>query len=127
MVHGPRGPTSYDYPLPKKIRRLGLRSALSVKYTQGDLHIVDSLQMSSHRTKDLLTILERHGWESVLLVEGGDVDLNMCLASRNLQKVDVLPSRGLNVYDILLRDTLVLTAGAVMMLQERLLQDCSDC
>ena len=126
VVHGPRGPKSYKYTLPKKVRHLGLRSALSVKFSQGDLYVVDSLQLSSHKTKHLLSILEKRKWKSVLLVEGGDVDRNMCLASSNLQKVDVLPSIGLNVYSILLRDTLVLSIGAVMMLEERLLQDCSE-
>ena len=123
VVHGPRGPKSYEYTLPKNVRSLGLRSALSVKYSQGDLHIVDSLQLSSDETKDLVPILEKHGWNSVLLVEGGDVDMNLCLASDDLEKVDVLPSRGLNVYSILLRDTLVLTLGAVRMLEERFLRD----
>lgn len=123
VVHGPRGPVSYDYTLPKKVRRLGLRSALSVKLAQGDLHIVDSLQLSSHKTKDLLPLLEKQNWNSVLFVDGGDVDETMCRASGNLQTVDVLPSRGLNVYSILLRNTLVLTLGAVRMLEERLLQD----
>lgn len=123
VVHGPRGPVSYDYTLPKKIRRLGLRSALSVKLSQGDLHIVDSLQLSSHKTKDFLVLLEKQNWKSVLFVDGGDVDETMCRASANLQTVDVLPSRGLNVYSILLRNTLVLTLGAVRMLEEHLLQD----
>ena len=123
VVHGPRGPVSYDYTLPKKIRRLGLRSALSVKLSQGDLHIVDSLQLSSHKTKDFLALLEKRNWKSVLFVDGGDVDESMCRASANLQAVDILPSRGLNVYSILLRNTLVLTLGAVRMLEERLLQD----
>ena len=123
VVHGPRGPVSYDYTLPKKIRRLGLRSALSVKLSQGDLHIVDSLQLSSHKTKDFLALLVKQNWKSVLFVDGGDVDESMCRASANLQTVDILPSRGLNVYSILLRNTLVLTLGAVRMLEERLLQD----
>ena len=123
VVHGPRGPVSYDYTLPKKVRRLGLRSALSVKLAQGDLHVVDSLQLSSYKTKDLLALLEKQNWKSVLFVDGGDVDETMCRASANLPTVDVLPSRGLNVYSILLRNTLVLTLGAVRMLEERLLQD----
>ena len=123
VVHGPRGPVSYDYTLPKKVRRLGLRSALSVKLSQGDLHVVDSLQLSNHKTKDLLALLEKQNWKSVLFVDGGDVDETMCRASANLQTVDVLPSRGLNVYSILLRHTLVVTLGAVRMLEERLLQD----
>lgn len=125
VVHGPRGPVSYEYTLPKKVRRLGLRAALSIKYSQGDLHIVDSLQLSSHKTTHLLSVLEKHGWNSVLFVEGGDVDKNMSLASSNLKKIDVLSSISLNVYNILLRDTLVLTTGAVYMLEERLLMDCN--
>lgn len=126
VVHGPRGPVSYEYTLPKKVRRLGLRTALSVKFSQGDLHVVDSLQLKSHKTKDFVSVLDKHGWKSVLFVDGGEVDTTMCRASANVQKVDVLPSRGLDVYSILLRDTLVLTLGAVRMLEARLLQDCSD-
>ena len=126
VVHGPRGPKSYAYTLPKKVRRLGLRTALSVKFAQGDLEVVDSLRIDSHKTKTVTSILAKHGWKSVLFVDGGEVDRNFCLASSNIQKVDVLPSIGLNVYSILLRDALVLTVGAVRMLEERLLQDCSD-
>ena len=126
VVHGPRGPVSYDYTLPKKVRRLGLRSALSVKFTQGDLKIVDSLQLPSHKTRDLEAILNMHEWNSVLMVDGGDLDKNLCLASSNLETVDVLPSRGLNVYNMLLRETLVLTVGAVRMLEERLSRDSPD-
>lgn len=127
VVHGPRGPVSYEYTLPKKVRRLGLRVALSVKFSQGDLKIIDSLQIPSHKTRDLEPILKMHEWNSVLLVDGSDVaDKNLCLASSNLQYVDVLPSRGLNVYNILLRETLVLTVGAVRMLEERLVQDSPE-
>ena len=125
VVHGPRGPVSYEYTLPKKVRRLGLRTALSVKFSQGDLHVVDSLQLESHKTKDFVSVLEKHGWKSVLFVDGGEVESNMCRVSANVPKVDVLPSQGLDVYSILLRDSLVLTLGAVRMLEARLLQDCS--
>ena len=126
VVHGPRGPVSYEYTLPKKVRRMGLRTALSVKFSQGDLHIVDSLALPSHKTRDLEPILKIHEWESALLVDGGDVDRNLCLASSNLESIDVLPSRGLNVYSILLRETLVLSVGAVRMLEERLGQDSCE-
>lgn len=119
-VHGPRGPVSYDYNLPKQVRSLGLRAALSIKYAQGDLHVVDSLELGSPKTTELLTVLDKHKWKSVLFVDGGDVDVNMCKASSNVPKVDVLPSRGLNVYSILLRDSLVLSVGAVRMLEDRL-------
>ena len=123
MVHGPRGPISYEYTLPKKVRRMGLRTALSVKFSQGDLHIVDSLQLPSHKTRDLEPILKLHEWNSALLVDGGELDQNLRLASSNLESVDVLPSRALNVYSILLREALVLSVGAVWMLEERLGQD----
>lgn len=125
VVHGPR-PKSYDYAFPKQVRRLGLRSALSVKLAQGDLCVVDSLQLSTHKTKELRSILERNEWKSVLFVDGGDVERNMCLASSNLQAVQCLPSIGLNVYDMLKRQTVVLTVGAVRMLEERLLRDYAE-
>ena len=60
------------------------------------------------------------------MVDGGDVDNNLCYATQNLQKVDVLPSQGLNVYSMLLRDKVVLSIGAVRLLEQRLLQDCVD-
>lgn len=121
VVHGPR-PRSYDYTLPKKVRAMGLRSILSIKYTQGDLHIVDSLEVNSHRTKEFFKLLKARGWESVLLVEGGQLSTNLALSSRNVPGCDVIPTVGLNVYSILLRDTLVLSLGALRMLEERLAQ-----
>ncbi len=123
VVHGPRGPVSYDYTLPKKVCKMGLRTALSVKQAQGDLLIVDSLELSSLKTKGFMSLMDLHEWKSVLLVDGGDLDINLCRATANLQKVDVLPSRGLNVYSILLRDSLVLSLGALRMLEERLTTD----
>lgn len=126
VVHGPRGPKSYEYTLPQKVKNLGLRAALSIKYSQGDLTVVDALQFPSHRVREVLPVLEREKWESVLMVDGGDVDKNLCYATRNLEKVDVLPARGLNVYSMLLRDKLVLSIGAVRLLEQRLLQDCTD-
>ena len=126
VVHGPRGPKSYEYTLPKKVKRLALRAALSVKYTQGDLTVVDALQIPAHKLKGVLPILERESWDSVLLVDGGEVDKNLCYATRNLQSVDVLPSYGLNVYSMLLSEKLVLSIGAVRVLEERLLEDCTD-
>ena len=119
VVHGPR-PRSYDYALPKKVRSMGLRAILSIKYTQGDLHVVDSLEVDSHRTNTVFEILKARGWKSVLLVDGGQLSTNLALSSRNIPNCDVLPSLGLNVYSILLRDTLVLSLGALRMLEERL-------
>lgn len=124
VVHGPRGNKSYDYTLPKKIRALGLCSALAVKYSQGDLYLVDSLTPPTRRTKDLLSLIEEHQWgSSILMVDGGEkVDLNLAYASQNIPKLEVLPSIGLNVYSILLRDKLVLSVGAVHCIEERILR-----
>lgn len=122
IVHGPRGPRSYYYTLPQKVVTAGLRTALSVKYMQGDVIIVDCLEVDSLKTKNFLSLSKIHDFNSALLVDGGDVSLNLCRATRNLQKVNVLPSRGLNVYSILLHDKLVLSLGAVRMLEERLLR-----
>ena len=88
--------------------------------------MVDALQVPTHRVRETFPILEREEWSSVLMVDGGELDRNLCYATRNLQKVDVLPSKGLNVYSILLRDKLVLSIGAVRQLEQRLLQDCVD-
>lgn len=126
VVHGPRGNTSYEYTLPKKVRRLGLRSALSVKYAQGDLTIVDTLSCDSHKTRDFLETMATHDWSSVLLVDGGDVNSELSMATSNLSDVDVLPSIGLNVHSVLLRDRLVLSVGAVRLLEQRLTQDFWD-
>lgn len=119
VVHGPR-PRSYYYALPKQVRAMGVRCALSVKYAQGDLLVVDSLSLQSHKTQHLLGVLQKHKLDSVLLVDGGPLDKKLALASSNIQEVDVLPSVGLNTYSILLRKKLVLSLGAVRMLEERL-------
>lgn len=120
VVHGPRGPTSYEYTLPKKVRAMGLRTALSVKYAQGDLSIVDSFDLSNFKTKTFLPLMKLHNWSSVLLIDGDVVNPNLCSATANLQKVDVLPCKGANVYSILLREKLVLSLGALRLLEERL-------
>ena len=121
VVHGPRGPVSYDYPLPKKVRNYGMRSALSVKFSQGDLRVVDALHMRSHKTRDMQALVERWGWSSALLVDGGSPQIDLCRAASNMEAVEVLPSIGLNVHSMLLRPTLVLSVGAVHMLEQRLL------
>lgn len=119
VVHGPR-PRSYDYTLPQKVISMGVRTALSVKHAQGDLIIVDCLQVDSLKTKHFLPFMPIHNFTSALLVDGGKVNLNLCRATGNLQEVNVLPSIGLNVYSILQHEKLVLSLGAVRMLEERL-------
>lgn len=116
------GPVVRDhgYSLPKKIRRLGLKTALASKKQEGKLVVLDEAKLSSPKTKELKDALKSMNVESALLICGQEVDQNLALATRNIVGVDVLPSQGANVYDILRRDTLVLTKEAVKLLEARL-------
>ena len=110
---------SHAHSLPKKIRRLGLMSALSSKAKDGKLIVVDALSEKA-KTKDLAGKFKKLGWKSVLIIDGAETNEAFVRAARNLIGVDVLPSQGANVYDILRRDTLVLTKDAIAKLEERL-------
>jgi large subunit ribosomal protein L4 len=111
---------SHAFDLPKKVRALGLRTALSVKAAEGKLKVLDSAALAEGKTKELKAKLAKLGWQSVLVIDGAAVDQNFARAARNIIGVDVLPSVGANVYDILRRDTLVLTKAAVEALEARL-------
>jgi large subunit ribosomal protein L4 len=111
---------SHAFSLQKKVRRLGLKTALSAKYGEGKLVVIDAARVSEPKTKALRTRLEALGWDSVLIIDGSAVDEAFQRAARNLPRVDVLPQHGANVYDILRRDTLVLTREAVQYLEARL-------
>lgn len=111
---------SHAFDLPKKVRKLALRHALSSKAAAGKLVILDKADAASHKTRDLVGQLEALGIASALFIDGGAVEAKFDLASRNIPLIDVLPSVGANVYDILRRDTLVLTKAAVEQLEERL-------
>lgn len=111
---------SHAQDLPKKIRRLGMRCALSVKAQKGKLIVVDELKLPEVKTKELLAKMNKLGVESALFVGGAELDNNFNLAARNIVGVDVLPQQGANVYDILRRDTLVLTKEAAENLEARL-------
>lgn len=119
VVHGPVV-RSHATELPKKIRQLAMKSALSAKAKEGKLIIVDVLAPKDHKTKAMADAFKAFGIESALIVGGKEIDANFARATRNLPKVDVLPVQGANVYDILRRDTLVLTKDAVNDLTERL-------
>src|SRR5215472_17672990 len=110
---------SHEFDLQKKVRRLGLKTALSAKQAEGKLVVIDSATVAEAKTKALRTQFATLGWESVLIIDGA-VDAGFAKAARNLPKVDVLPSVGANVYNILRRDTLVLTRAAVEQLEARL-------
>jgi len=111
---------SHAFDLPKKVRKLALKVALSTKAAEGKLIVLDQAKADAPKTKDLATRLKALGWNSVLVIDGASVDDNFALASRNIPHVDVLPEIGANVYDILRRDTLVLTKDAVAALEARL-------
>jgi large subunit ribosomal protein L4 len=111
---------SHEYDLQKKVRRLGMRCALSAKAAEGKLVVLDAAALAEGKTKALKQRLDALGLGSALIVAGAEVDVNFARAARNLPFVDVLPSIGANVYDILRRDTLVLTREAVEQLEARL-------
>jgi len=110
---------SHEFGLQKKVRRLGLKTALSAKQAEGKLVVVDEARLDEAKTKALRARVAALGWGAVLIIDGA-VNENFARAARNLPKVDVLPEQGANVYDILRRDTLVLTRAAVQQLEARL-------
>ena len=113
-------PRSHEHKLPKKLRKMAMRSALSSKQADGELIILDQAVLTSPKTKELSAKLNKLGWTSVLVVSGAEIDDNFALAARNVPNLDVLPSEGANVYDILRHQTLVLTKDAVETLEGRL-------
>ena len=116
------GPVVRDqsHDLTKKFRKLGLKTALSAKAKEGNLVVLDEAKLSAPKTKDLLAKLNLCGLNNCLIIDGKEVDINFALASRNIPNVDILPTMGANVYDILRKDKLVLTKDAVNCLEERL-------
>ena len=119
VVFGPQV-RSHAHKLPKKVRALALKTALSTKLSEGKLIIIDNTDLAAAKTADLVKKLGVLGWNSALVIDGAEVNTNFALAAGNIVGVDVLPTQGANVYDILRRDTLVLTQAAVEKLQERL-------
>ena len=119
IVFGPR-PHSHAFGLPKKVRKLALRTALSAKQADGRLIIVDSADLGSAKTGALAKQIGKLGWGTTLVIDGAQVNEKFALAARNIHGLDVLPQIGANVYDIMRRNTLVLTKDAVQQLQERL-------
>ena len=117
-VHGPVV-RSHGYDLPKKVRRLGLISALSQKQRDGKLVVLDAAAGGSGKTRDLQAKLIALGWKSVLVVDH-TVDQGFLQASRNIIGIDVLPTVGANVYDILAHDVLAITTAGIEGLKARL-------
>jgi large subunit ribosomal protein L4 len=118
IVHGPVV-RDHGYDLPKKVRRLGLISALSQKQADGKLVVLDSTGVEAAKTRDLARKLSALGWASALIVDS-TIDAGFARASRNIVGVDVLPTVGANVYDILRHDVLAVTTAGIEALRTRL-------
>ncbi|MBH9973244.1 50S ribosomal protein L4 [Commensalibacter melissae] len=117
IVHGPVV-RDHGYDLPKKVRRLGLISALSQKLAEGKLVVIDGANNTA-KTSELAAKLKVLGWNSTLIIDA-NIDENFGRAVRNIASVDILPTIGANVYDILNHDILAITRAAVDGLKERL-------
>ncbi|MEM9436860.1 MAG: 50S ribosomal protein L4 [Pseudomonadota bacterium] len=116
-----KGPTprSHGHDLPKKFRKLGLMHALSAKAKEGAIVILDAAE-SDGKTGALAKQVKNLGWKRALIIDGAEVNEGFAQASRNIEGLDILPTMGANVYDILKRDTLVLTKAGVEALEARL-------
>ena len=114
-----RSVRSHAFDLPKKVRALALKHALSSKAKDGSLIVLDSVSLSDAKTAALRDQLGKLGVTHALVIAGAEVDKNFGLAARNIPNVDVLPNAGLNVYDVLRRQTLVLTKDAVEAISAR--------
>jgi large subunit ribosomal protein L4 len=110
---------SHAIELPKKVRALALRHALSSKAKDGGIVVLDKASVSEPKTKALAAQFGKLGLENALIVDGATLDANFTTAARNIPNIDVLPVQGINVYDILRRKTLVLTKAAVEALEAR--------
>jgi len=111
---------SHAFDLPKKIRALGIRHALSSKLKSGNLIVIDQAVSETPKTAALLAQFQKLGLSNALFIAGPEVNDNFAFASRNIPNIDVLPNAGLNVYDILRREKLVLTKSAVEAIEARL-------
>lgn len=115
---GPK-PRDHSIDLPKKVRALALRHALSAKARSNELIVLDKATVKNAKTGALKKQFDKLGLASALIVDGADVEKNFSLAARNITGIDVLPVQGINVYDILRREKLVLTKAAIELLEAR--------
>jgi large subunit ribosomal protein L4 len=111
---------SHEYDMPKKVRTQALKCALSAKAADGQLIVLDAAAVPTPKTKELVARLAKLKLGNALFIGGAELDKNFQLAARNIPHIDVLPSAGANVYDIMRRDVLVLTKDAVAQLEARL-------
>ena len=118
VIFGPQV-RSHAHKLPKKIKQLALKMAISKKIKDGKLKIINELKMSKPKTNLFRSKLAGLKLDSALFIDGKEIDNNFLLASKNVPKIDILPVAGINVYDILKRDYLVLSENAVNGIKER--------
>ena len=116
-----KGPTprSHGHELPKKVRALGLKHALSAKAKAGELVVIDAA-ISDGKTGVLAKMVANLGWKRALIIDGAAVNENFAQAARNIEGLGILPTMGANVFDILKRDTLVITKAGLEALEARL-------
>ena len=112
-------PRSHAIDLPKKVRALALKHALSSKAKSGSLIVIDSVAQKEAKTSGLLATFGKLEWTNALIIDGAAVDQNFALSARNIPHIDVLPVQGINVVSILKRDKLVLTKAALEALEAR--------
>ena len=112
-------PRSHAHDLPKKVRALALRHALSAKAKDGSIFVVDAVTANEPKTKALLERFAKLGFDNALIIGGAEIENNVKLAARGIPNVDVLPIQGINVYDILRRHKLVLSKDAIDALEAR--------
>ena len=112
-------PRSHAHDLPKKVRALALKHALSAKAKSNAIVVLDKAELPEPKTANLRGKFDGLGLMNALIIDGASLQDNFALAARNIPNVDVLPVHGINVYDILRRDKLVLTRAAVEALEER--------
>jgi large subunit ribosomal protein L4 len=115
---GPK-PRSHAVDMPKKVRALALRHALSAKAKAGEILVLDAARSTDGKTKALKAAFEKLDLNNALIIDGTELEANFVRAARNIPNIDVLPVQGINVYDILRRKKLVLTKAAVAALEER--------
>jgi large subunit ribosomal protein L4 len=118
IIFGPK-PRDYSYKLPKKVRRLALRMALSARFSEGNLVVVDEFRMPEIKTKEFVNVMNRFDFDNCLVVTNGD-NKTVSLSARNAVGYKVLPVEGLNVYDILKYPKLMLDQSILAQIEERL-------
>lgn len=119
VAHGPVV-RDHSISMPKKLRQQAMKAALSSKAAEGKLIILDEAKAKDHKTKPMAAAMKKLELDNALIVGGKEIDVNFARGVANLPRIDVLPSQGANVYDILRRDVLVLTKDAVKDITEKL-------